>query len=72
MNKIEELFVKHSHNSDDFWNVECDVAYNFKYYFNNFNSINLTGTRITSGKRTMRDRDTRDSVFIQNNAFFER
>lgn len=34
MNKIEELFVKHSNNTDGFWNVECDSAYNFKYYFN--------------------------------------
>lgn len=58
INKIEELFVKHSTNVDGFWNIECDSAYNFKYYFNNFNSINLSGTRIAHGKRIMRDRDT--------------
>jgi hypothetical protein len=60
MDKIEELFVKHAHTGDEFWLIECDVAYNFKYYFNSFNSINLTGTRIMTGRKgvTMKENDT--------------
>ena len=60
MNKIEQLFVKHAHTGDEFWSIECDTAYNFKYYFSSFNSINLAGTRIMTGRKgaTMRDRET--------------
>jgi hypothetical protein len=68
MNKIEELFVKHAHTGDEFWQIECDVAYNFKYYFNSFNSINLMGTRIMTGRKgvTMKERDT---IFLPRASF---
>jgi hypothetical protein len=45
MDKIEELLVKHKNNSD-FWFVECDIAYNTKYYYTNYNPNNLTGIRV--------------------------
>jgi hypothetical protein len=64
MNKIEELFVKHSHTIDGFWLVECDVGYNFKYYFNSFNPINLMGTRILTGKKVTMIMKDQDTVFL--------
>jgi hypothetical protein len=71
MNKIEELFVKHAHNSEDFWPVECDSAYNFKYYYNSFNSINLVGTRITTGRKTVTMKN-RDTSYLPNSPILEK
>ena len=66
MSKIEELLVKHAQQTDGFWSVECDVGYNFKYYFNSFNPINLIGTRIKRGKKyTMATtKDWRDTMLF--------
>ena len=51
MNLIEDLFVKHVQVTQDFWNLECDLLYDFKYYFYGYNPKNLVQTRLSGPRK---------------------
>jgi hypothetical protein len=38
---IEKLLLREKYEYTEFWDLECDSAYNFKYYFHDWNPDSL-------------------------------
>ena len=53
--KIEDILTKVAANSLEFWNIECDVGHNFKYYFKEYNSNRLIQFKTNPNKRRAKD-----------------
>lgn len=54
-NMIEDILTKITYASIDFWNVECDAAYDFKYYFKESNPNRLIQFKMNPNKKKAKD-----------------
>ncbi len=50
MNKIQDILTKGS-KAVDFWNLQLDGAYNFSYYFKEYNPNRLDHFKLTPQKK---------------------